>query len=93
LVVTIIALWIGSAIAGWFFFWPWLALPIIVIGFFAARINAGFRAARIRNGLPVAGNLRAGTSMVPATLKLLFVTLAQHLAIFAVAGGVHWMLQ
>lgn len=93
MVVAIIVLWIGSAIAGWLLFWPWLAVPIVVVGFFAMRINAGFRAARIRNGLPVGGSVRAGTSMVPATMKLLFVTVVQHLAIFVAAAGVHWVLQ
>lgn len=93
MVATLIALWIGSAIAGWFFFLPWLAMPIVVVGILALRINAGFRAARIRNGLPMGGNIRHGTSILPATVKLLFVTAAQHFAIFEAAAGVHWLVQ
>jgi hypothetical protein len=92
LAIVVILLWIGSAIAGWFLFWPWLIVPLVVIGLYMMRINAGFRAARERNGLPIGGSIRAGTSMAGPNARLLTVTLVQHLAIFGVAAAIHWML-
>lgn len=73
-------------------FWPWLAVPVAVIGLHMMRVNAGFRAARVRSGLPIGGTGRPGTSMAGPNTKLLVVTLIQHTAIFGVAAGLHWMI-
>ena len=45
-VLVLVGLWIGSAVAGWLLFWPWLVIPIAVVSLYAARISARFRAAR-----------------------------------------------
>jgi hypothetical protein len=92
LVLVIVALWIGSVVAGWFLFWPWLVVPVAVIGVYAMRVTAGFRAARVRNGIPVGGTGRPGTSMVPANTRLLIVTFLQHLVIFGITAAVRWTL-
>jgi hypothetical protein len=92
LVGVIIALWVGSAIAGWFLFWPWLIVPVAVIGRYMMRVTARFRAARVRNGLPVGGVGKPGTSMVGPNIRLLMVTLVQHIAIFGIFAGIHWVI-
>ncbi|WP_156029903.1 hypothetical protein [Sphingomonas sp. URHD0057] len=92
MVLILIGLWLGSAIAGWFLFWPWLAVPLAVIGLYVMRFNARLRAARERNGLPIGGTGFPGTSMVGPNVKLLVMTLAQHLAIFGAAAALHWMV-
>ncbi|MFA5965356.1 MAG: hypothetical protein WC804_15175 [Sphingomonas sp.] len=89
--VIVFALWIGSAVAGWFLFWPWLVVPLAVFGLHIMRMSARMRAARERNGLPVSGPL--GTSMTGANVQLLAVTLVQHAVIFAVAAGVHGLFR
>ncbi|MFT3964538.1 MAG: hypothetical protein QM690_01480 [Sphingobium sp.] len=89
--VIVIALWIGSAIAGWNLFWPWLVVPVAVIGLHVMRVMGTMRAARERNGLPLSG--RPGTSMAGANVQLLVVTLLQHAAIFGAAAGVHWLFR
>lgn len=91
--IILVALWIGSAVAGWFLFWPWLIVPMLVVGLYMMRINANLRAARVRNGLPIGGTGYPGTSMAGSNAKLMFVTLAQHLAIFGVAAATGWMVQ
>ena len=45
-----IALYLGSAIAGWFAFWPWLAVPVLVMAVLVTRINLKMRA-RMRETL------------------------------------------
>jgi hypothetical protein len=92
LVIVLIVLWIGSAIAGWLLFWPWLVAPVVVVGLYAMRVTAKFHAARERNGLPVGGTGRPGTSMAAPNTTLLITTFVQHLAIFGIAAAVHWML-
>ena len=92
MVVALVVLWIGSAIAGWFLFWPWLLVPIAFIGLHIIRASARMRAAYERNGLPIPGTGRPGTSMAGPNARLLTVTLIQHLAIFGVVAVVHWML-
>ncbi|MEO5493033.1 MAG: hypothetical protein ABIR08_03290 [Sphingomonas sp.] len=87
--LVVIALWIGSAVAGWFTFWPWLIVPVAVICVHMMRVSAQMRAARERNGIPVSG--RPGTSMTGANVQLIVVTLVQHAAIFGIATGVHWI--
>lgn len=87
--IIVIALWIGSAIAGWYLFWPWLVVPVAVIGLHIMRLSANMRAARERNGLPVSG--RPGTSMAGANVQLLVVTLVQHAVIFGIGAGAHWL--
>lgn len=86
--VVIIALWIGSAIAGWFLFWPWLFVPVVLIGLHIARTMERMRAARERNGLPTRGGI-SGASMAGANARLLILTALQHAAIFGVAAGAH----
>lgn len=88
--VLIVALWIGSAIAGWYLFWPWLVVPVAVIGLHIMRMTANMRAAMERNGIRRTG--APGTSMAGANVQLLVVTLIQHAAIFGVAAGIHWLL-
>lgn len=92
MVIVIIALWIGSAVAGWYLFWPWLVAPVVVMGLYALRIVGNMRAARQRIGLPVEGAGRPGTSMTGANFRLLLVTFVQHLAIFGIAAGAHWLV-
>jgi len=87
LALLVIALWVGSAVAGWHLFWPWLVVPVAVMGLHVMRMSAHMRAARERNGLPVSG--RPGTSMAGANVQLLVVTLVQHAVIFGVAAGLH----
>ena len=85
--IVVFALWIGSAIAGWYLFWPWLVAPVAMIGLHIMRVSANMRAARERNGLLVSG--RPGTSMAGANVQLLVVTLIQHAVIFGIVAGVH----
>ena len=88
MVLALVALWIGSAIAGWFGFWPWLMAPLLFIGIHIARASARMRAAYQRNGLLLGGTGRPGTSMVGPNVKLLTVTLVQHLVIFGIAFAI-----
>jgi hypothetical protein len=90
LAIVVIALWIASAVAGWHLFWPWLIVPVAVIGLHVMRVMGSMRAARERNGLTIAG--RRGTSMAGANVRLLVFTLVQHAVIFGVAAGVHRIL-
>ena len=90
--ILIIALWIGSAVAGWYLFWPWLAVPVAFIGLQILRIMGNMRAARQRTRVPLRGSGRPGTSMTSANVQLLVVTFLQHLAIFGSAAGIHWLL-
>ena len=92
MVIVIIALWIGSAVAGWYLYWPWLMVPVAVIGLHILRVTANMRAARQRLGMPAGGSGHPGTSMTGANIQLLVVTLAQHLAIFGVGAGIHWLI-
>ena len=91
MVILLVTLWIGSAVAGWFLFWPWLIIPIVVVGLYAMRVTSGFSAARERNGLPV-GTGSAGTSMIAPHTRLLMVTAVQHVAIFGIAAVIGWIL-
>lgn len=87
--VTVVALWIGSAVAGWQLFWPWLIVPAAVIGLHIMRVSATMRAARERNGLSASG--RSGALMASANLQLIVITLVQHAMIFGAAAGGHWL--
>ena len=91
LAIVIVALWIGSAVAGWLLFWPWLAIPVAVIGLHIMRLMNRMSAARRRNGLPDPPIGGLG-SMAKANTGLLAVTFIQHLAIFAAAASLHWLL-
>lgn len=91
--VVIVLLWIGSAVAGWYLFWPWLSVPAAVIVLHILRASGHMRAARQRIGLPAGGSGRPGTSMAGANFQLFVVTVVQHSAVFGVAAGVHWLIR
>jgi hypothetical protein len=88
LALIIVALWIGSAVAGWFLYWPWLIVPAAVIGLHIVRVMKRMQTVRERNGLttPIG---RPGTSMASPNLQLVAVTLLQHGIIFGLAAGVY----
>lgn len=90
--IIIIVLWIGSAVAGWFTFWPWLMAPIAFAVFHILRVRSGMRAARKMMGMPARGSGQPGTSMAGADAQLLIGTLLQHLAIFGIGAGLHWLI-
>jgi hypothetical protein len=90
--LLILAMWIGSAVAGWLAYWPWLAVPIIFISLHIARVMAQLRAARARIGMPPGGLKIPGTSMTGPNLQLLGITFLQHLALFGVGWAAHWLL-
>ncbi|MDB5584741.1 MAG: hypothetical protein JWR80_9917 [Bradyrhizobium sp.] len=87
--IILMAFWVGSAVAGWFLFWPWLLVPIAVIALHIARVSGRMRAMRERNGLPATGH---GTSMAGANIQLLLTTLIQHAAIFGSAAVAHLLI-
>ena len=91
--IVVMALWIGSAIAGWHLFWPWLVVPMAVIGLHITRVSGNMRAARQRMGIPAAGTGRPGTSMAGANIQLIVATLIQHLFIFGMFAAVHWLFR
>ena len=92
MVLVVISLWIGSAVAGWHLWWPWLFVPIIVIGSHIAKVTANMRTIRDRNGLPSSRSVTPSHSMAAANTQLLAVTLIQHLAIFGASAGVNWIV-
>lgn len=89
--IIVIALWIGSAVAGWLMFWPWLVVPVAVIGLHIMRLMSRMSAARRRNGLPDPPRGGSG-EIAKANRALLTGTLVQHVAIFGAAAGLHWIL-
>jgi hypothetical protein len=90
LAIIIAALWIGSAVAGWYLFWPWLIVPVACYGLYVARAMAGIRSAQARNGIPA--DARTTGMMHRANAELIVKALLQHLAIFGATAGLHWLL-
>lgn len=91
LAFVVILLWIGSAIAGWHNFWPWLAVPVSIIGLHVARTMRQMAALRRHYGFrePTLGG---PTSMFRANLMLLLHTFALNLVIFGGGLGLHALL-
>lgn len=90
--ITITLLWIGSAIAGWFSFWPWLFVPVAFAGLHILRAMSGIRAARKKWGISTNRRRVPGISVAGANAQLLVGTLLQHLAIFGLGAGLHWLV-
>lgn len=86
---VIIALWIGSVIAGWLSFWPWLIVPVVAYVLYVIRMMAQMRAARVQFGIPASSTGAPGTSMAGANVRLILLAGLQHLAIFGLAFGAH----
>jgi len=91
LAIAIIALWIGSAVAGWNSYWPWLIVPFGAYCLYIAWFMSRMRAARKRVGFPTSPRV-PGTSMAPANAQLILLGMLQHAAIFGAAAGIHWVL-
>ncbi|QVM82966.1 hypothetical protein [Novosphingobium decolorationis] len=87
--LLVLMLWLGSAVAGWFLFWPWLSVPVVVIGIHIMRVMARMKAVARRNGM--SSSALAG-SMTSANTRLLVGTLIQHAVIFGVVAFVHYLV-
>ncbi|WP_108350165.1 MULTISPECIES: hypothetical protein [unclassified Novosphingobium] len=91
MVYLIMMMWGGSAVAGWRGFWPWMALPPIVMGLYVLNMMNRMRTARERNGLPQPRFGQSGP-MVAANTRLLVLSTVQHCAIFGLGMFAHWLV-
>lgn len=88
--IVIVALWLGSAVAGWLWFWPWLIAPAVDYGLYASKATARYRAAEAKHGL--SRDVRSTAMLHRANFDLVAKALLQHILIFGAAAGVHWLL-
>lgn len=88
MVIVVLLMWIGSAIAGWQFYWPWLVVPPGIVGLHILRVTGQMNAVRRRNGMSLP-RLGEPGSMLRPNLTLLILTVLQHLCIFGIAAGAH----
>ena len=84
--LLIVLLWIGSAIAGWFWFGWWLAVPL---GFLACHAwTVSGRAKKHMQSLGF-GNT-GGSEMTAANVQLVAFGGLQHAAIFGITALIRW---
>lgn len=77
----VFVLWIGAAVAGWFGFWPWLAVPVGAAILYAADSSsrgAAFAGQPLSLGLVIA--LHGGRFVTRVLDSLLFFGLGYGLA-------------
>jgi hypothetical protein len=80
MVIVIILLWIGSAVAGWNVAWIWLLVPVGIMSIHVARTAASMKQRWALNGMPT----KLPAEMRRANGQLLAFTFLQHLAIFGI---------